>query len=324
MGQQNSQLSKDPDTDNISKDPDTDNISKETEGDKISQLAAEIINDVAQAIRSDKSGQTGVRNQSLNMASKLENMKRLSPENLYPPNFYKSPMVDEKVRKHCNSLAQTFKTKNAPDDTKHHPQDQSLWALVSSWVMYHFCTTVEKTKVAQETASVRNDREYRIRRHTAVLLVTQSELLPGDLLSIRIKLKFKHYGVYLGAYHNVHFVADLDVNADKRERSCTRVKTLQEFVSGSNANTLRIREWPDNAKVHSLTTLFYICQALMGLSFEYKLFNSNCENFSNYIYSGQDVCNQTNLLTGKIHTPRIKTIANGIVESNMKRLQILG
>ena len=62
----------------------------------------------------------------------------------------------------------------------------------------------------------------------------------------------------------------------------------------------------------------------MGLSFEYKLFNSNCENFSNYIYSGQDVCNQTNFLTGKIHTARIKTIANGIVESNMKRLQILG
>ena len=43
--------------------------------------------------------------------------------------------------------------------------------------------------------------------------------------------------------------------------------------------------WKNETKINSIPALMLICQALMGLSFEYQLFNGNCENFANFVYS---------------------------------------
>ena len=90
-------------------------------------------------------------------------------------------------------------------------------------------------------------------------------------------------------------------------------KTLEEFVSGADdKKSLRIRVWKNETKINSIPALMLICQALMGLSFEYQLFNGNCENFANFVYSGLDVCSQTKLF-GKLHKGRVGSFKEGAV-----------
>ena len=263
------------------------------------QTATNIINRVAEV-----AGNLGVRKGC---------WKTLDPNSpQYPPNFYDSNGVNGEVAASCAKLVTDFKAKNVVKDKQKHPQDQSEWAAVSAWVMYFFCAQAGEARTYQELAEIRNSARYRSDHYTAILLDSNSELVPGDLISYRILLRFKHVGIYLGKYNGVHFVADLDVNSRARERSCTRVKTLEEFVSGADdKKSLRIRVWKNETKINSIPALMLICQALMGLSFEYQLFNGNCENFANFVYSGLDVCSQTKLF-GKLHKGRVGSFKGAV------------
>lgn len=251
------------------------------------------VKDVARQTRSSQ-GKRGVKSFSTEILLKF-NMRDKKVSDFY----VSSPEMNKIKALYVQKKILAFKKKFQAQKT-----EDTDWAKASRLIMWYFCNRSRNTEenIFVQNRAEENTEEARLPKATGFLLDYGVEVVPGDLLSVRIgSTPFSHYGVYLGRAFDEHFVADLNANSKfDISRSCTRVRTVNEFA-GENPKYLLPRKWVSLKKIHSLETIFCITQALMGKEYVYGLINHNCESFSTFVYSGFAICQQSGVYKTKYH-----------------------
>lgn len=117
--------------------------------------------------------------------------------------------------------------------------------------------------------------------------------IKGDLIRVKRKLGYYHYGIYIGHNKVIHYSAPEDDSIFDNRNIEIRKGDLQEnFLRG---DTLEV-----NIPYSSFYYRFIVCKRakkLLGVhkfrDQEYDLLKNNCEHFANYCYFGEAVSAQS-------------------------------
>ena len=117
--------------------------------------------------------------------------------------------------------------------------------------------------------------------------------IKGDLIRVKRKLGYYHYGIYIGHNKVIHYSAPEDDSIFDNRNIEIRKGDLQEnFLRG---DTLEV-----NIPYSSFYYRFIVCKRakkLLGVhkfrDVDYDLLKNNCEHFANYCYFGEAVSAQS-------------------------------
>ncbi|KAK2852014.1 hypothetical protein Q5P01_008290 [Channa striata] len=130
----------------------------------------------------------------------------------------------------------------------------------------------------------------------------------GDLIEFSYPIGYSHWGVYAGDGYVIHFAVADEGQLMSHVRNSLQVmfpvcgdlllgETMIRKVPLSGVTV------PKGARVFISNTRHTFppstpeemdlrCKALVGLVFQYNLFNFNCEHFATFVRYGKAVCNQ--------------------------------
>ena len=117
--------------------------------------------------------------------------------------------------------------------------------------------------------------------------------IKGDLIRVKRKLGYYHYGIYIGHNKIIHYSAPEDDSIfDNRNIEIRKGDLKENFLRG---DTLEV-----NIPYSSFYYRFIVCKRakkLLGVhkfrDQEYDLLKNNCEHFANYCYFGEAVSAQS-------------------------------
>ena len=117
--------------------------------------------------------------------------------------------------------------------------------------------------------------------------------IKGDLIRVKRKLGYYHYGIYIGHNKVIHYSAPEDDSIfDNRNIEIRKGDLKENFLRG---DTLEV-----NIPYCSFYYRFIVCRRakkLLGVhkfrDQEYDLLKNNCEHFANYCYFGEAVSAQS-------------------------------
>ena len=117
--------------------------------------------------------------------------------------------------------------------------------------------------------------------------------IKGDLIRVKRKLGYYHYGIYIGHNKIIHYSAPEDDSIfDNRNIEIRKGDLKENFLRG---DTLEV-----NIPYSSFYYRFIVCKRakkLLGVhkfrDVDYDLLKNNCEHFANYCYFGEAVSAQS-------------------------------
>ena len=117
--------------------------------------------------------------------------------------------------------------------------------------------------------------------------------IKGDLIRVKRKLGYYHYGIYIGHNQVIHYSAPEDDSIfDNRNIEIRKGDLKANFLRG---DTLEV-----NIPYSSFYYRFIVCRRakkLLGVhkfrDQDYDLLKNNCEHFANYCYFGEAVSAQS-------------------------------
>ena len=117
--------------------------------------------------------------------------------------------------------------------------------------------------------------------------------IKGDLIRVKRKLGYYHYGIYIGHNKVIHYSAPEDDSIfDNRNIEIRKGDLKENFLRG---DTLEV-----NIPYSSFYYRFIVCRRakkLLGVhkfrDVDYDLLKNNCEHFANYCYFGEAVSAQS-------------------------------
>lgn len=117
--------------------------------------------------------------------------------------------------------------------------------------------------------------------------------IKGDLIRVKRKLGYYHYGIYIGHNQVIHYSAPEDDSIfDNRNIEIRKGDLKENFLRG---DTLEV-----NIPYSSFYYRFIVCRRakkLLGVhkfrDQDYDLLKNNCEHFANYCYFGEAVSAQS-------------------------------
>ena len=117
--------------------------------------------------------------------------------------------------------------------------------------------------------------------------------IKGDLIRVKRKLGYYHYGIYIGHNKVIHYSAPEDDSIfDNRNIEIRKGDLKENFLRG---DTLEV-----NIPYSSFYYRFIVCKRakkLLGVhkfrDVDYDLLKNNCEHFANYCYFGEAVSAQS-------------------------------
>ena len=117
--------------------------------------------------------------------------------------------------------------------------------------------------------------------------------IKGDLIRVKRKLGYYHYGIYIGHNQVIHYSAPEDDSIfDNRNIEIRKGDLKENFLRG---DTLEV-----NIPYSSFYYRFIVCRRakkLLGVhkfrDVDYDLLKNNCEHFANYCYFGEAVSAQS-------------------------------
>lgn len=117
--------------------------------------------------------------------------------------------------------------------------------------------------------------------------------IKGDIIRVKRKLGYYHYGIYIGHNQVIHYSAPKDDSIfDNRNITICKGYLEENFLRG---DVLEV-----NIPYNSFYYRFTVCRRakkLLGThkfrGQEYDLLKNNCEHFANYCYYGEAVSSQS-------------------------------
>lgn len=117
--------------------------------------------------------------------------------------------------------------------------------------------------------------------------------IKGDIIRVKRKLGYYHYGIYIGHNKVIHYSAPKDDSIfDNRNITICKGDLEENFLRG---DILEV-----NIPYNSFFYRFTVCRRakkLLGThkfrGIEYDLLKNNCEHFANYCYYGEAVSSQS-------------------------------
>jgi hypothetical protein len=180
------------------------------------------------------------------------------------------------------------------------------WVLFALW-----------TQAPPEDKS--EDLEWKLKNSSGVLLDYPEPLVPGDMLSRRITLKLKHYGIYIGGVFGHHFVVDFDTDSRVRETAEVYLRTMKEFAFTQIVHVRRFHKLRPVDLIPRRITLALL-QRLSGAQTRYQMSKRNCETFASLLRMGRLYCQQCTLnpMTTKHHRLRKPTRSDMYINPGKK------
>lgn len=122
---------------------------------------------------------------------------------------------------------------------------------------------------------------------------------PGDLLKVKRKIGYSHYGIAVSYNEVIHF-SGTDSDSILDQKSVCIIKTfLDVFLKGDICEIMEPYDSPFSREEVVNRAYQYLGQnTFMGKS--YNLLSNNCEHFARYIYYGKKDSAQVDVVVGAV------------------------
>ena len=246
------------------------------------RIMAELVKEL-ETVDGNGSIQSVVELQMRASTRNLELFKWVS-EKEAPWTFKKIPKQEDRDR--VRALLQHFEDQHALIKVKDdYQQSHAFRTALMRWVLYALWAQAPPFDITE-------DLEWKLKHSKAVLLEYPEALVPGDMLSRKISLHLKHYGIYVGGVSGQHFVVDFDTDSRVRETAEVYIHTIKEFALVEKVHVRRFKKLRPIDLIQRRVTLALL-QRLSGAQTRYKLVQRNCETFASLIKMGRMYCQQS-------------------------------
>ncbi len=127
--------------------------------------------------------------------------------------------------------------------------------------------------------------------------IKSDDILPGDLLRVKRKAGYYHYGIALDKKHVIHFSGTNDDSISNYKEVKIRKAPLSIFVRESELEVNSPFDSPFTREEILSRASEYLNSDLFNGS-HYNLINNNCEHFARYCYYGKANSNQVKTAVG--------------------------
>lgn len=150
-----------------------------------------------------------------------------------------------------------------------------------------------------------------------------NDVLSGDLLRVKRRKGYFHYGIALDKDHVIHFSGTNDDSISNYKDVKIRKTTLSLFLRGDSLEVNTPFDSPFSREEIVSRAKLYLDQDKFNGSY-YNLVTNNCEHFARYAYYGTKSSKQVNTVAGVVtvltgSVVAASTLAVGLARSKKKK-----